>query len=112
MSGAIDLAELDPARFIHLVLDGLPDDPRDASVEDMRVLSAASEGLEVRVQAVTDAWKAIAARVLDGGAEHVEFGEAALLNLLTRRCVLARDELHSYTRSALRARGFHITTNE
>jgi len=104
-----DLSELDPVAFVRTALAALPDDPADTTIEDLRVLRAVAGGLALRTTAITDAWRETAVRALEGRADARELDNCALLQILSSRCELARDELTTYTHAAVRARGFTPT---
>lgn len=105
----MNLTELDPVAFVRTALAPLPDDPADTTIEDLRVLRAVAGGLALRADAIADAWRETAVRALEGRADAHELDNCALLQILTRRCEVARDELATFTRAAVSAHGFTPT---
>jgi hypothetical protein len=109
---ANDKSPMDALEFVAGALDALPDDPADATLDDLRVIVAASEGLARHTLALRANMAALARRALDCGDDLAELREIAVergrLEAQHQRAVLADQRFTTYSREALSAHGFNL----
>jgi hypothetical protein len=100
---------VDPLSFVCSALELLPDDPAEASVDDLGRIAAICQGLGRFAHEVRDEMTVLALRVLEDPSSDVS-DELASLSALHARCELALGQIIPYIVAALHAHGFDRLT--
>lgn len=97
---------VDPLERVRDALAELPDEPQDATAETLSTLAAIADTLSREVDDAQARMLEISAAISAGDRTARTLADFEWLSAVACRCVLARDDLKTYTRAAIRARGF------